>query len=301
MARSAGDPDEGRGPSVRAVQGNVSQPARSRVAPQLLIAIAGCLGCPQLLEDDFGALGLPLDPDAGSGQCIGPSCEDGGGVSTGGDAGSSPLGAGGVGGSDAGAGGEAGEGGASASGAGGASAGSGTADAASAEDPACWSVPLSADTHTAATNCLGIYGWNALEADPESSTSIDVSYREGKVCFEGSVANSGWGAVYSLTFANRNAWDANELGLTGFEFDVSGAALPAEVEFIYTSAGSDYCRVIAPAGTLSIPFTSTHPGCSTNPAASVPNTTTLTYLRWHFPVESAAYVVDFCLGIRAFQ
>jgi hypothetical protein len=157
---------------------------------------------------------------------------------------------------------------------------------------------LNDSTHTTADNCLSVYGWNNVESDPDSNTNVGVRYENGKVCFNGHVDTSGWGAVYSLTFADQQAWNAATLGVSGFDLEVTGPRQAPRVEVIYTSAGSDYCRLVAPLTSVSVPFASTHPNCSTSSAA-VPNTSTLTFLRLHWPIATAAYDFDFCLGLRA--
>jgi hypothetical protein len=163
--------------------------------------------------------------------------------------------------------------------------------------PSCWAITLSDTTHSATSNCLNIQGWNNAVSDPDSNTSVEVSYANGNVCFDGHIDSKGWGAVYSLTFANEQVWNAATRGVTGFDLEVSGPAPAPRVEVIYTS-GSDFCRLVAPLTSVSVPFASTHPGCSTT-ASAVPNPETLTFLRLHWPIAASQYDFDFCLGLRA--
>jgi hypothetical protein len=167
--------------------------------------------------------------------------------------------------------------------------------------PPCWVVQLNDTTHIADNNCLGIRGWNDVETDPSSAqTSVALSYRNGDVCFAGTIAPGGWGAVYSLTFANESNWNAANLGVNGFEFEMTGPLLPNRLEVIYTdSVEGDHCRIITPAPTVTVPFDSAHPGCSTDASRGAPDPTRLTDLRLHWPAAASAYDFDFCLELGA--
>jgi hypothetical protein len=171
---------------------------------------------------------------------------------------------------------------------------------ATSEGPACWVVQLNDTTHIASNNCLGIHGWNDVETDPDSAgSSLTLTYQNGDVCFAGTTAPDGWG-VYSLTFANQSDWNAANLGVNGFELEMAGPLLPAELDLVYTVSGNDdYCRTITPAPTVTIPFASAHPDCSTNASSGAPDPTRLTHLRLVWPPAASAYSFDFCLELRA--
>lgn len=258
----------------------------------LLFVVGTALpGCPQLLTDRFGTLALVSGADAGGGRCARAEC----GEATlpdpnpdvqPGDAETEPVDPftpelvdpGVMGRHDA-----------------------GTfvrgPDASSA--PACWTVQLSDKTQATSGNCLGIYGWNDVVVDEGSSTTLELSYRSGQACLEGTIAASGWGAVYNFTFADTASWNAAALGVTGFELRVVGPLPPAELEFIYTDGRGDFCRRIAPVATTVVPFDATHPDCATSPAQEVPDANALSFIRLHMPVASSARNVDFCLQLRA--
>jgi hypothetical protein len=195
-----------------------------------------------------------------------------------------------------------GSGGGGAAGAAGSSAGS----AGASNTPACWTFTLADTLLTEADACLGIAGWNEVERDPMTpATTVDQSYVDGQVCFEGTVAGTGWGAVYNFSFIERDgqglSWNADEQGVGGFELEFSGAQRPSRLEIKYSDIERDACRVLSPVVSVQVPFESTHPNCATNPTSTgVPDVTRLEALRLVFPVfASAPYEVDFCLRIRA--
>lgn len=280
--------------------------------------MAGLLACPQLLSDDFGAISATGDDTCarrltcagaggagvesgaagrgGSASGSGGSGASAGGSSVGG-AGSGEAGSGQGGSGDAGASwGEAGNAGGSDS----ADASVDPPDLDPDPDPACWLIGLEDSTHSASDNCLGINGWNAVETDPASNTTVSTTYDDGTVCFTGTIDNVGWGAVYNLTLNDPpNSWDALARGVGGFRFEASGAPLPPEIEVKYTDKSSgDYCRIITPGPAVEVPFASAHPGCSTT-SSSVTDAVDLTFIRLVFPPEESDYAIDFCLGIRA--
>jgi hypothetical protein len=286
----------------------------------LVLAGAALLfGCPQLLDGDFEA--LSPTPDGGEPPCAGGLCSiQGGNGGSGADAplvaGSGPGGAGADGaGGRGGAGGAAGTSGSAgsagvggASGAGGSGGGSGASGASGAggasSSPECWTIALNDSTHSDTSNCLGIEGWNAITVDTQAPpTVVDVSYENGKVCFDGTITSNKWGAVYNFTFApgdGENSWNAETHGVGGFELGVSGPVLPPKIEFKYTDSGSDdCCRVIQPVSTVEIPFESTHPGCDTTTSTATPDTARLTHIRLAMPPAQAAYEIDFCVQLRA--
>lgn len=263
--------------------------ARSPLAIRAWLGVAGGLllqGCPQLIDDDF----LTVEPvtvgDAGCKSCGGDipkghqSTNDGGTSQTDASIDGPPDEPPGE------------------------ETDAGARDAASetppGDTPSCWTLDLTDSTHDSSSNCLGIHGWNTVEV--EAPTAVAVTYEGGKVCFDGQIARApdSWGAVYSLTFANQNSWNAAEQGVTGFALDVSGPTPATEVRVIYTSgSGSDYCRVVKPLTSTSVPFDTTHPNCATDPSAPVPSPTALKFLRLAFIPKPAPYTIDFCLGIRA--
>ena len=171
---------------------------------------------------------------------------------------------------------------------------------AEAPDPdlACWVVRLSDTTHSASNNCLGINGWNDTQRDPGSDTVVTSSYANGEVCFEGTIATGGWGAIFNLTLNDTNAWNATAAGVSGFQFEHSGPSLPPEIRVIYDDgAPGDFCHRITPATSNFVPFSSTHPGC--NSSGAVPNVTDLRFIRLALPPGTSDYDIDYCVTIRA--
>jgi hypothetical protein len=152
-------------------------------------------------------------------------------------------------------------------------------------------------------NCLGIYGWNAVVNDETSGaqSSVSASYRNGNVCLSGTVDKDGWGAIFNLTFANENVWNAATRGVSGFKFRVT-ARMPPNMQITYQNigAGDDYCRNVVPSENVVIPFNVAHPNCSTDPASPSPDGTQLTLLRIGFLPTSADYDLDLCIeGLTA--
>jgi hypothetical protein len=291
----------------------------------------GLLGCPQLLDDDFGTShGLP-DRDAGI--CLDGRCElpfsgwagsagdaggdDGGsaGASAGGEAGaggnagsSGAAGSGGSSGSSAGSGGSAGaSGSAGAAGSAGSAGAAGTGGSAGAGGTgtgvdACWTLELTGNDDGQQSNCLDIHGWNNIQQD--TGTMVALSYQDGDPCFVGTVSNAstGWGAVYIMTFADSEAdpsstWNATSHNVTGFDFVYRGSKQPASLKVIYKDpGGTDFCEVIAP-GEVAVPFADTT-NCG-NGSGSAVDTTQLSNITFAFPVSSQSYQVDFCMQISA--
>lgn len=171
------------------------------------------------------------------------------------------------------------------------------------EAPACWTVALNDSTHIADNNCLDIHGWNSAVVDEEDGdTSVTRTYADGKVCLAGQLDSEGWGMVYNLTFANDEPWNAATRGVSGLKIDVSGPNPPPQVEVIYTmdytvDGNRDYCRALEPFVTATVPFASTHPGCSTSADSGTPDISALTHLRLHFPPGNSVRPFDFCLSI----
>jgi hypothetical protein len=153
--------------------------------------------------------------------------------------------------------------------------------------------------------CVGIVGYNEIETDPDSpSTTVDQSYSNGQVCFEGTVGSDGWGAVYNFSFIQTDGqgltWNAEAPGVGGFELELSGTQRPSKLDIKYTDSDGDFCRVLSPVVSVQVPFDSTHPGCVAQPTSTlVPNAGELEALRLVFPVLQSAYDVDFCVRIRA--
>ena len=277
-----------------------------------------------MLKDDFAPIGT--GSDGGVDTCNGRlSCGGGSGGTTpeeggaGGQSGSAgePGGTGGVGGAapTAGAGGSsAGSGGSGSggeAGSGGAGGSGGTAPDAGSPDepdaslgPDCWIILLNDPTHIESNNCLGINGWNDVATDPDTpDTDIDnTTYQNGEVCFEGSVDSDGWGGVFNMQLANGDPWDGATPGVGGFQFAMTGATLPpsSSLQIKYTQSGAgDFCRAVTAGPAVQVPFSSAHPGCSTDPEAATPDASELTDLRVVFLPLSSAYDVDFCMQIRA--
>jgi hypothetical protein len=288
--------------------------ARFRVAGWSLGgALVGLLGCPQLLEDSFSTARLSK-PDAGGvcqdGECgvppAGGAARDAGRAGSTGSSGAGGAGAGGGAGSgnSGSSGTAAGAGGAGSAGAGGsADAGGSAGDGGSAGSgllSACRTIELTDTTHDSASNCVGIVGWNDVTKD--NGTTLSLSYDNGDPCFTGTIAASGWGAVYDLTFANPDnaTWNATSHGVTGFDFVSRGARPPASYKVLYKDpSGVDFCRVIAP-GDVEVPFSEAHEDCSSNVSSPIVDRTRMVAIILAFvPKNRQAYPVDFCLQISA--
>lgn len=282
----------------------------------LVAAGVGLFGCPQLLDDNF-SMGLRAESDAGApcqgGECGVPDSGRGGGdVGLAGSAGSSA--AGGVAGVNIGgtAGNSAGSAGASASAGSAATGGAGsTANArgsagdggsgGSAPLAACRTFELSDTTQSSASNCVGIVGWNAVAKD--TGSTLALSFQDGDPCFSGTIAASGWGAVYDLTFTegNGSTWNATSHGVTGFNFLSRGASPPASFKVIYKGTGAtDFCRVVS-SGNASVLFSEAHPSCSSNASDRIVDTTELVELILAFTPSSQAYALNFCLQMTALE
>jgi hypothetical protein len=173
------------------------------------------------------------------------------------------------------------------------------ADAGSVPEADCRVVYLTDPTHRATDNCVGIGGWNNVVTDPSTTSAMSLSYRDGNVCFVGTVVPIGWGAVYNLTLSDEDPWNATDFDIDGFQLAASGTSMPPELEVIFTDADADFCRLVTPAASISIPFESAREDCATDPGLDTLDATTLTFLRLHFPISTAEYDVDFCLRIRA--
>ena len=291
-----------------------------------MAAGVGLLGCPQLLDDEFGTSRLS-GPDAGL--CLDSACAvshsgiggDGGSAGSAGtggsDAGSSSWGSSGYGNNGYGNGGygnngygnggygnwgnsgSAGSAGSSAGSAG--SAGSSAGSAGSGSVSACRTFELTDTDHESSTNCIGVEGWN--DVNPNSPSTLALSYQDGDACFTGTITTPGWGAVYNLTFApDGDRWNATSNGVTGFEFTFSGNTPPASLKVIYKdSRPIDFCRFIAP-GTVALPFTDAHPSCSTAASSDIVDATDMVELILAFvPGSNPPYSVDFCLKITALE
>jgi hypothetical protein len=164
---------------------------------------------------------------------------------------------------------------------------------------ACWTLELSDGTHDSSSNCVGIAGDNNVETD--TGTSLSLSYQNGDPCFTGTIASTGWGAVYIMQFASGSNWNATAAGVTGFAFASRGATPPSSLNVYYKGNGdsTDYCRSIAP-GETAVPFADAHPkpNCSANSGSTV-DTTEMEELILAFLPRSPAYSVNFCLQISA--
>lgn len=286
---------------------------RTVAVPLVFASATGLLACPQLLQDDFGALsGI----GGGSDGCDRRLNCTAGNAGSGGGGGTSSGGAG----ATSGTGGAQSSGG-SISGASGASGTSGEAGAggerpdagveppvidvpdAEAPDPdlACWVVRLSDTTHSASNNCLGINGWNQVVTDGD--TDVTLSHANGEACFEGTISNDAidpWGAIFNLTLNNTNAWNATAAGVSGFQFEHSGPSLPPEIRVLYDDDGNgprEFCRNITPSASNFVPFSSTHPGC--NPTGAMSDVTDLRFIRLALPPGTSDYDIDYCVTIRA--
>jgi hypothetical protein len=255
-----------------------------------LVLAAGLLGCPQLLDDRFDTLALP---DAGGVACTGSRCGPNQTVDPPPVVDPPPEG-------DAGAGGVPGEPDASVDASEPPIVDEPDAAGPTQQTPACWTLELTNSEDTADSNCLGIRGWNQVTNDPFSA--VVLSFQNGDACFDGSVVDDtdAWGAVYNMQLApDDNSWNAAARAVNGFALEMSGTSLPPSLQVKYHDGSTDFCTTIATGGTVEVPFSETHPGCSTS-STSVPNSTTLNMLRVVFPVPAdGSYPVDFCLQIRA--
>ncbi len=296
---------------------------RTRVESWLLGGtVVGLFGCPLLLDDGF-SLATLTDADGG-GACIGDGCvppsnEAGGSAETDGGGGSGDSGSAGTSGAGgAGATGSAGSGGAGNAGTGGTgsaggggeadagsageggtgSAGTGTGGGTSADAP-CWTLELTPESYDPESNCIGVHGTSTVTTD--TGTTLALSYDNGDPCFTGTVASTGWGAVYELTFAGDDdggsVWNASATSVAGFEFAYRGSEQPSSLRVLYKDpSGVDNCDVIGP-GTTQVPFTAAHPGCSAT--GNTVDTARLVEMILAFVPRSTAYDVDFCMQIRA--
>jgi hypothetical protein len=192
-----------------------------------------------------------------------------------------------------------GVGGTGGSGVGGTS-GTGTGGTGGITEPACWTLEMTGTTQGAASNCVGIFGWNQVEVDPNQTTTMALSYQNGDPCFAGTVGSGGWGAIYDLNFANNSGWDATSVNVTGFNLSFRGATQPASLKLIYKDASAvDFCHMITP-GDIAVPFSAAHPSCSNSATSPTANLTQLHDLLLAFlPVSGQSYNVDFCVELRA--
>ncbi|HVZ32493.1 MAG TPA: hypothetical protein VG963_08705 [Polyangiaceae bacterium] len=316
----------------------------------LVAAVVGLFGCPQLLDDNFSAKQICLDqscalPYASGGSGSDAGSADAGGTENGGAAGTS-AGSGSSGASgDAGSGSGSGSGGASGSagtsgnagasgshagsagasgsaGAGGSGGTGGTADAGgsagqsgtsgaagTSSGGSCSTLVINSTTQSASSNCVGIYGWDNIQVDTANS-NVTLSFSNGGPCFNGTIASTGWGATYEMTFANATdpdhpqvpgeVWNATSAGVTGFEFAYSGSTQPSSLHIIYKdTSGTDYCKIIGP-GDTTVPFSSAHPNNCSSTGSTV-DMTELGVLIFAFPINNQPYNVDFCVQISATQ
>lgn len=164
--------------------------------------------------------------------------------------------------------------------------------------PACWTLELTSSSSVADASCLGLSGWNQIENDPEESEAIELGFRNGDACFEGSITSDGW-AVYNMQLAGGNGWNAAARGVGGFAFDMTGAVLPPSLQVKYHDGNADFCGPISVAGSAALRFSDAHPNCAST--GSAPSETTLEMLRVVFPTPSSggSYSVDFCIRFRA--
>ena len=169
-----------------------------------------------------------------------------------------------------------------------------------AEAP-CWTLELTPTTYDSASNCIGVHGTSAVNVHTDST--LELSYDSGDPCFTGTIASTGWGAVYELTFAGDDngdgVWNASSAGVTGFEFAYRGSGQPSSLRVYYKDpSGVDNCYVIGP-GSTSVPFSIAHPGCTAS--GETVDTARMDEVILAFPVRSDPYDVDFCVQIRAFD
>jgi hypothetical protein len=167
--------------------------------------------------------------------------------------------------------------------------------------PTCTTLEMTSRNNDSSSNCAGIVGENYL--DVHSDSTLVVSYENGDPCFSGTIATTGWGAVYNLWFnPDRSLWDATSHGVTGFSFKSSGTSQVAALNVYYKDPdGIDYCRTIAP-GEVAVPFADAHPTCSTIASRPIVDTANLQQLILAFlPGDGAPYSVHFCMQITALE
>jgi len=139
---------------------------------------------------------------------------------------------------------------------------------------------------------------------------VNLTYQDGRACFDGTIAATGWGAVYNFAFAgggipsDGDVWNATNVGVTGFELTTTGASLPPSFGLVFSvnnGAGfRDYCHGIG-TGVVSVPFSdAVREDCANTPdTGNLSDLTQLEFLRLSFPITGSSYPVDFCLQLRA--
>jgi hypothetical protein len=153
----------------------------------------------------------------------------------------------------------------------------------------------------AASNCVGIVSRGRLDVHTDSTVAL--SYKDGDPCFTGTIAATGWGALYNLYFtADSSLWDATSHGVTGFRFTSTGNnQVPVMNVYYKAPDGVDYCRTIAP-GDNAVPFADAHPQCSTLATGPIVDTANMEEVELAFlPGDGSPYSVDFCMQITALE
>jgi hypothetical protein len=158
------------------------------------------------------------------------------------------------------------------------------------------------------TNCLGIEG-AVYHVEDGAGSDVYFTSRNGRICIAGHseqvVGNdfaTYWGVFVSIQLNNQNGnaspYDADENGVDGFEFTLSGDDLPPEIRPRYRvdGSGTEYCKQVCATGTQSLLLSDAHASCWNGTSGATPNRTNLTLLEFHIPSSASGDVTfDFCI------
>jgi hypothetical protein len=163
-----------------------------------------------------------------------------------------------------------------------------------------------------ATNCVGIEGAIFVVQDMASggSTGYFTSVTD-HFCVAGTAKHSAvidsthWGVTFALQLNNVSSveqpYNATSHGVTGFDFTISGANIPAGLRAVYRVDGeaTEYCKVVAGAGATTTLINDAHPQCYLADAgATTPNATLLRRLEFEVPANTTTDV-DFAFCVDA--
>jgi len=158
------------------------------------------------------------------------------------------------------------------------------------------------------TNCVGIQGASYIVPDGGGSTAYFTS-TTNHLCVSGQAKHSAvldathWGVTVAVQLNNNGVaeipYDATAYGVTGFDFTLSGASIPAIVRATYRvdGQGTEYCKELGGAGAKSVLFTDTRPQCYMPDAGTaVPTASQLIRLEFIMPSNTTTDVnFDFCI------
>jgi len=160
-----------------------------------------------------------------------------------------------------------------------------------------------------ATNCVAIQGAIYIVLDGGGSNAFFTSVTN-HFCVSGTAKHNAvidsthWGVTVALQLNNVSSaelpYDATAQGVTGFDFTLSGADIPAGLRAVYRVDGeaTEYCKVITGgAGAKTILMSEAHPQCYLADAGSaVPTATQLRRLEFEVPANTTTDVTfDFCV------